>query len=366
MEERARSRAAIATAIAIHWVAYGALELVPSRARRRLPSWSAPAVAVEVDPISTAREPLEPMRATIEPLAPRASKTVGSARGADTKRASPTPGVETDATRGEEGSTSEREDDWSDATPGAPFHLPVGLPWSERLSLEHAPAPTAPPVTPRVRPDAANLSLMTAMRAQDAELGLGNSEEAIVATAVQDAGRAAAVPRDTRFRVEVELGRRGQLLGVRVTSASAGTDEIWRGVADTVRSSLGETVQIGPAARVAGVTVVVDAEVKHLFVAGADEHVVVGPCPTTIHTSGMWPADPFHWVGGEPYGDYATGSCALSDTTNGQPKQIRVRTKVSVGLPGAPPPPASSFPKHRERRRLPSLQELILLAIPRR
>jgi hypothetical protein len=206
---------------------------------------------------------------------------------------------------------------------------------------------------------------MVAVRAHDAELGLGNSEEAIVATAVQEAGRAAAVPKDTRYRVEVDLDRAGHVLGVRVARASTGTEEIWRGVAGAIRASLGDKVSVGPAARVAGVTVVVDAEVKHLFVSGVDENVVVGPCPTTIHTSGMWPADPFFWVGGEPYGDYATGTCPLSDASNGQPKQIRVRTKVEVILPGAPPPPVTSFPKPWRRTRLPSLQEIIVLLIPR-
>ncbi len=322
---------------------------------------------MEVEPISTAREPLEPVRATIEPTATRASTTAASARGAGPKRASPAARVENAEPRGEEGSPSEREDDWSDATPGAPFQLPVGLPWSERLSLERAsaPAPTTPPVAPPVRADAANLALMVAVRAHDAELGLGNSEEAIVATAVQEAGRAAAVPKDTRFRVEVDLDRDGHVLGARIARASAGTEEIWRGVAEKIRSSLGDAVQVGPSARVAGAKVVVDAEVKHLFVSGVDEHVVVGPCPTTIHTSGMWPADPFFWVGGEPYGDYATGTCPLSDASNGQPKQIRVRTKVEVVLPGAPPPPVTSFPKPWKRTRLPSLQEIIVLLIPR-
>ncbi len=167
------------------------------------------------------------------------------------------------------------------------------------------------------------------------------------------------MPKDTRFRVEIDLDTDGRVMGVRVASASAGDEATWAGVLGAIRRGLGERVEIGPDVRRAGARLIVDAEVKHVFVSGSDEAVTTGACPTDPHTSGMWDAVPFHWVGGAAYGDYATGTCPLSDVTNSQPKQIQVRTKTTAVLPGAPPAPLSTFGSAKKPFRMPSIWELI-------
>ncbi len=297
-------------------------------------------------------EPAAAARETPKRLAARAPRVRGAAEPPAAHGGDASP---------EHGSTGETNDAWSEPgdvqEPG--LHLPLRLTW-DRLLEERGPA--APSETPRARRasrDAADLALIPALRAHNAKLGLGNPEENAVATAVQTAGRALTVPKDTRFRIEVELDREGNVLGARVLSASAGDEGTWSGLVEAVRGGLGKRVQIGADVRRAGGRVVVDAEVKHVFVSGSDGTVQHGECVTDPHTSGIWPATPFYWVGGAPYGDLPTGTCGLSDATNGQPKQIQVRTKVTTVLPGAAPPPRSTFGE-RKKPKIPSIWELLL------
>jgi hypothetical protein len=239
------------------------------------------------------------------------------------------------------------------------LQLPLGLSWDARLE-DAPPAPVTAPKARPVSPDAANHALGAARRDRDKQLGMGNPEETIVSTAVATAGRALAVPKDTRFRIEVGLDRKGRVTGVKVVSASAGDVGTWNGLIAAVKGALGDKVQVGPDVAHAGGTVVIDATIKHVFVSGSDQAVIEGACPTDPHTSGMWDAVPFHWTGGAMYGQPATGSCVLSDVTNSQPKQITVRMKTNTVLHGSVPPPADTFGPAKKPPKIPSIWDLIL------
>jgi hypothetical protein len=116
-----------------------------------------------------------------------------------------------------------------------------------------------------------------------------------------------------------------------------------------VRGALAaKPIDVGPEAARAGVRVVVDATILHLFSNGTDGRPVVGECPKMPPLVDR-PPPPFGAMGGAAYGEDPNGTCVLQDAGDFKHKHIEVRTKTSVVLPGAPPPLASSLPKPRPK-----------------
>ncbi|NUO48209.1 MAG: hypothetical protein HOV80_05050 [Polyangiaceae bacterium] len=351
---------AFSIALTAHTCALLIISVVPGVVRRTLLPMT-DLTSVEID----APEPV------MKPPAPAADRLAAAAAGADTATRTPRgarrsaampkgePYVDDGASAPGPGAP-DGANDWSEpvAPSDSTFQLPLGLTWEARIE-DAPPAPVRPPKARPVSPDAANNALGSARRDLDRKLGMGNPEETIVSTAVATAGRALAVPKDTRFRIEVGLDRNGRVTGVKVATASAGDVGTWDGLVAAVKASLGDAIQVGPDVQQSGGVVVIDATIKHVFVSGSDRAAIEGACPTDPHTSGMWDAVPFGWTGGAAYGQPATGSCMLSDVTNGQPKQITVRMKTTTVLHGNVPPPAASFGPAKKPPKIPSIWDMI-------
>lgn len=355
-----RTWRAFSIALAAHTSVLLIVSIVPGVIRRTLRPMS-DLTSVDIDVPEPATPQPAPVAERPAAAAARSEIPTRPPRGTQQSPAVPKgePYVDDGASVPGQGAATGR-DDWSEpvAPPDSTWHLPLGLTWDARIE-EAPPAPIRPPKARPVSPDAANNALGSARRDLDKQLGMGNPEETIVSTAVATAGRALAVPKDTRFRIEVGLDRNGRVIGVKVASASAGDVGTWDGLVAAVKASLGDSIQVGPDVQHSGGMVVIDATIKHVFVSGSDQAAIEGACPTDPHTSGMWDAVPFYWTGGAAYGQPATGSCMLSDATNGQPKQITVRMKTTTVLHGSVPPPAATFGPAKKPPKIPSIWDLI-------
>lgn len=220
------------------------------------------------------------------------------------------------------------------------------------------PAPTRPPRARRITAAETNEAVRSLVRLADKELGLGAPQESRVALAVQEAGRASGVPSGTRFTVTLRIDRDGA-----VSDASLGGDEAfagaWGETLAQVRAALASApIPLGPDAQ-GGVTVVVEAQVLHVFASGTTEAVVMGACPQLAQAGGE--AQPsFFNIGGTPYLEPPTGLCPLSDASNLAPKTIQVRTTTRSRYENEAPPPVSSFPRPRPKKLLLTPTELLL------
>lgn len=100
-----------------------------------------------------------------------------------------------------------------------------------------APAPTTAAQVP-VDPKVATKVLNKAMLEKDKALGLDLPAGGTVASSIRSAVQATDTPPDSRATFEVRLSATGQVLGVRVTSSSGGTSEMWARAASAAAAAL--------------------------------------------------------------------------------------------------------------------------------
>lgn len=240
----------------------------------------------------------------------------------------------------------------------------VGLTLSDRIrhggGFDAPPAPTEPPARRKVDGAAAAEAIAAGIRAHDRTLGMGNPEQTRIGHAVQIAGRETGVPSRTRFRVTLNLDKAGALLGVKLVSASAGSEAVWSQFLATVRADLSSSpIPLGPDAKIAGAVVVVDAMLIHAFPTGTDQRVIMGECPKMPVVGGEAQSHFQNNMGGTLFGLPANGLCPLYTYDPESSKTIQVRTTIQTVLPGMAPPPMDALgPNKPEVRRIPSVQEM--------
>lgn len=220
------------------------------------------------------------------------------------------------------------------------------------------PAPTRPPRARRITAAESNEAVRSLVRLADKELGLGAPQEGRVALAVQEAGRASGVPSGTRFTVTLRINADGAVSEARIGGDDAGAGA-WSETLAQIRETLASApIPLAPDAQ-GGVTVVVEAQVLHVFASGTTEAVVMGACPQ-LATAGGEAQPSFFNIGGTPYLEPPTGLCPLGDTSNLAPKTIQVRTTAHTRYANEAPPPVSSFPRPRPKKLLLTPTELLM------
>lgn len=137
-------------------------------------------------------------------------------------------------------------------------------------------APTAPPAPRDVDRGVATQVLEGTLRKRDRELGLDAPAGGVVATALGDAVRASEAPSEARATFEVRLGPGGEVLGVRVVSASAGDAGTWERVAQRAKAALGaRRLDMGPGGKAATVTVKIESSLR--YPAGSKDEIDMRP-----------------------------------------------------------------------------------------
>jgi len=112
--------------------------------------------------------------------------------------------------------------------------IPGVLPESGRP----APAPTTPGPQPEVDKNIAGKVLNEGLRARDKALGIDLPAAGTVATAVGNAVRGTETPNEGRATFVVRLSPTGQVLDVRLASASAGGQDVWQRAAQEAAARL--------------------------------------------------------------------------------------------------------------------------------
>ncbi|MFO0619655.1 MAG: hypothetical protein U0414_44135 [Polyangiaceae bacterium] len=203
-------------------------------------------------------------------------------------------------------------------------------------------APTTTKPAKKASPKDVERALDGARRSDDSLLGFGNREEGIVSAAVRAEFRAAAVPDGTRARIVVDIDATGAITAANVVSSTQGDAAMWATMAANVRTALHGSVELGPAAKKAGVRVAVDATIVHVFSNGTDGKPVVGECPTMPNILNDLHPTPFGMPGGAAWGEHPNGTCNLQDA-QGTKKHIEVKTTTTAILPDAGPPPSAAL-----------------------
>jgi hypothetical protein len=205
-------------------------------------------------------------RAMKEP--PRALEPRGSPSPADEPGASPEPSA---------GAPSEG---------GGVLGLPPGFDgrpvWAMPGVLAPLPAATAAPTTapraPDTPRDVAGQVLRGTLRTRDRELGLELPAGGTVASAIADAVRSSEAPGDARATFEVRLGPDGNVLGVKVQRASAGSGATWdRVAARAAKAIAARGLRLTGDAAGRDATVTVSIESKVVYPAGTKEKADVEP-----------------------------------------------------------------------------------------
>lgn len=102
------------------------------------------------------------------------------------------------------------------------------------------------------------------LHGKDKAVGISVPAAGLVATTLADVVRASTAPLDARATFEVKLGTDGQVLGVRLVSATAGDGPTWDRIVDAARSTLaGRAMQMGPDRTPVTVTVKVESKVQY-------------------------------------------------------------------------------------------------------
>lgn len=117
--------------------------------------------------------------------------------------------------------------------PGGPIYLNPGV----LAPMAAAPAPTAGEKRV-VDPGIASKVISDALKDKDKKLGLDLPAAGTIASIVADVVRSSSTPNDSRGTIEVRLGPKGQVLGVRVVSSTGGAADVWAGVASSISSRL--------------------------------------------------------------------------------------------------------------------------------
>ncbi|MGK3989318.1 hypothetical protein WME99_40100 [Sorangium sp. So ce136] len=125
-------------------------------------------------------------------------------------------------------------------------------------------APTAAPLPRPVDPAIAGKVLNDTMRGKDRSVGISVPAAGVVASTLADTVRSSAAPLDARATFEVKLGADGQVLGVRLVSATAGDGPTWERIVGAAKGALaGTALQMGPDKAPVTVTVKVESKVQY-------------------------------------------------------------------------------------------------------
>ncbi|MGK3997683.1 hypothetical protein [Sorangium sp. So ce1024] len=144
---------------------------------------------------------------------------------------------------------------------GAPlWTVPGALPGPEAAPA----APTAAPLPRPVDPAIASKVLSGTLHNKDKSVGISVPAAGVVASTLADTVRASAAPLDARATFEVKLGADGQVLGVRLVSATAGDGPTWERIVSEAKGALaGSALQMGPDRTPVTVTVKVQSKVQY-------------------------------------------------------------------------------------------------------
>ncbi|XYH98373.1 hypothetical protein ACMHYB_00990 [Sorangium sp. So ce1128] len=138
--------------------------------------------------------------------------------------------------------------------------MPGALPGPEAPQA----APTAAPLPRPVDPAIAGKVLNDTIRGKDRSVGISVPAAGVVASTLADTVRSSAAPLDARATFEVKLGADGQVLGVRLVSATAGDGPTWERIVGAAKGALaGTALQMGPDRAPVTVTVKVESKVQY-------------------------------------------------------------------------------------------------------
>ena len=160
-------------------------------------------------------------------------------------------------------------DDWSGPPAGGPDGVRVpgldGKPvWAIPGAVDvpqraaSAPAPTTPGAPRPVDKDIAGKLLRGELAAKDKALGLDLPAAGTVAAALASAVRTTATPSTGRASYEVRLGPAGQVLSVRMVSASGGGDDAWAEAGRMAAGNLARKKLVMSGAFAGGAVIMVD------------------------------------------------------------------------------------------------------------
>ncbi|WP_437756191.1 hypothetical protein [Sorangium sp. So ce1389] len=125
-------------------------------------------------------------------------------------------------------------------------------------------APTAAPLPRPVDPAIAGKVLNDTLRGKDRSVGISVPAAGVVASTLADTVRSSAAPLDARATFEVKLAADGQVLGVRLVSATAGDGPTWERIVGAAKGALaGTALQMGPDKAPVTVTVKVESKVQY-------------------------------------------------------------------------------------------------------
>ncbi|MFO0547547.1 MAG: hypothetical protein U0271_04110 [Polyangiaceae bacterium] len=241
---------------------------------------------------------------------------------------------------------------------------PLAILSGVRLAAATEAAPSAPTRSPAskstVTPRRVQEAVRSDVRRADRELGLANPEQPILMDAVALSGRDTGLPSGTRFKVSFRVSADGAVSGIELVSMSAGDAVAWAAFRERLVAGLPAKIPLDVDGRSAGVTVVVDAVILHVFPSGGDTAIRSGSCPK-MPVVGDEPPPHFVAIGGAPYLQEANGECILEDTADVGLKTIVVRTSATTILPGADlPASVDTFAKpSKKKKRWPSFLDLL-------
>ncbi|XXX77307.1 hypothetical protein WMF30_00845 [Sorangium sp. So ce134] len=125
-------------------------------------------------------------------------------------------------------------------------------------------APTAAPRARPMDPEIAGKVLTDTLHGKDKSVGISVPAAGVVASTLADTVRSSTAPLDARATFEVKLGADGQVLGVRLVSASAGDGPTWDRIVDAAKGALaGSALQMGSDRQPVTVTVKVQSKVQY-------------------------------------------------------------------------------------------------------
>ncbi|KYF70750.1 hypothetical protein BE15_37815, partial [Sorangium cellulosum] len=125
-------------------------------------------------------------------------------------------------------------------------------------------APTAAPLPRPVDPAIAGKVLSGTLHSKDKSVGISVPAAGVVASTLASTVRSSAAPLDARATFEVKLGADGQVLGVRLVSATAGDGPTWERIVGEAKGALaGSALQMGSDRAPVTVTVKVQSKVQY-------------------------------------------------------------------------------------------------------
>ncbi|WP_437886352.1 hypothetical protein [Sorangium sp. So ce307] len=125
-------------------------------------------------------------------------------------------------------------------------------------------APTAAPLPRPVDPAIAGKVLSGTLHSKDKSVGISVPAAGVVASTLANTVRSSAAPLDARATFEVKLGADGQVLGVRLVSATAGDGPTWERIVGEAKGALaGSALQMGSDRAPVTVTVKVQSKVQY-------------------------------------------------------------------------------------------------------